>query len=310
MFARMRTSRSSHPASSSGFHLPLAALLAAIALFTAGCQALDHGNTRKRHNSSLVDYLYPRGNHDRPTKPSVPTLTLPLKVGIAWVPELSSGKEPSRQRDPVLTEARRTELAEAVIPHFKKYPFISSIQIIPTAYLTPGGGFENLDQLRALLGVDVIALLSFDQLQTSESTELSLLYWTIVGAYLIPAEANRTHTMVDAAVFDIASRQLLFRAPGTSRSEGLATPVRTDDRLRVKSDQGFAMASTNMVANLQVELTSFQQRIKEKPETVRVVRSPGYTGGGAFGWEHAGLLGGVVLLGMLAQRPRSSDRNR
>jgi len=53
-----------------------------------------------------------------------------------------------------------------------------------------------------------------------------------------------------------------------------------------------------------VELAAFQQRIKEKPETVRIVRSAGYTGGGAFGWEHAGLLGGVLMLGMLLQRPR------
>lgn len=299
----MKTNPSAQTSSSPRLHLPLAALLA-VALFAAGCHVLDHGNTRKRHNSSLVDYLYPRGNHDRPTKPAVPTLTLPLKVGIAWVPEATGSKDQYRPRDPVLTEARRKELAEAVIPHFKKYPFISSIQTIPTAYLTPGGGFENLDQLRALLGVDVIALLSFDQLQTSESTELSVLYWTIVGAYIIPAEANRTHTMVDAAVFDIASRQLLFRAPGTSKSEGLATPVRTDDRLRVKSDQGFSKAATNMVANLKMELAAFQQRIKERPETARIVRSPGYTGGGAFGWEHAGLLGGMVLLGMLLQRRR------
>lgn len=299
----MKITRPTRASSFSRFDLPLAALLAAVALFAAGCHVFD-GGTRKRHNSSLVDFLYPRGNHDRPTKPSVPTLTLPLKVGIAWVPESTGSRDQHRRQDPVLTEARRKELAEAVIPHFKKYPFISSIQTIPTAYLTPGGGFENLDQLRALLGVDVIALLSFDQLQTSESTELSLLYWTIVGAYVIPAEANRTHTMVDAAVFDVASRQMLFRAPGTSKSEGLATPVRTDDRLRVKSDQGFSKAATNMVANLELELAAFQQRLKERPETARIVRSPGYTGGGAFGWEHAGLLGGVVLLGMLLQRPR------
>lgn len=304
MFARMRTYFAAHTSSSSHLHLALAAWLAIAALFATGCHALERGNTRNRHNSSLVDYLYPRGNHDRPTKPSVPTLTLPLKVGIAWVPESSSGKDQYRQRDPVLTETRRKELAEAVIPHFKKYPFISSIQTIPTAYLTPGGGFENLEQLRALLGVDVIALLSFDQLQTSDSTELSVLYWTIVGAYIIPAEANQTHTMVDAAVFDIASRQLLFRAPGTSKSKGIATPVRTDERLRAKSDQGFVQASTNMVANLELELAAFQQRLKERPETARIVRSPGYTGGGAFGWEHAGLLGGVVMLGMLLQRPQ------
>jgi rhombotail lipoprotein len=279
-------------------------LLASAALLAAGCHALDNHSRRQRHNSSLVDYLYPRGNHQAATKPTVPTLTLPLKVGIAWVPEGTGSKDTYRPRDSALTEAHRKELAEAVIPHFRQYPFISSIQIIPTAYLTPGGGFENLEQLRALLGVDVVALLSFDQLQTSDSTELSLLYWTIVGAYVIPAEANRTHTMVDAAVFDIASRQLLFRAPGTSKSEGLATVLRTDERLRGHSNIGFTRAATNMVANLQTELAGFQQRIKERPETARIVRSPGYTGGGALGWEHVGLLACAVAIGCLVQRPR------
>ncbi|NBU11489.1 MAG: rhombotarget lipoprotein [Proteobacteria bacterium] len=217
--------------------------------------------------------------------------------------QLQPGGLPLPKRQP--RSRHEKELAEAVIPHFQKYSFIKSIEIIPTAYLTPGGGFENLDQLRALLGVDVVALLSFDQLQTSDSTEFSVLYWTIVGAYFIPAEANQTHTMVDAAVFDIASRQLLFRAPGTSKSQGHSTLVRTEERLRAKSDEGFVAAATNMVANLQVELAAFQQRVKDKPESVRIVRQPGYTGGGALGWEHAGLLGGVVLLGMLLQRPRA-----
>ncbi|NBR87867.1 MAG: rhombotarget lipoprotein [Verrucomicrobia bacterium] len=304
MFARMKITRPLPSSASSRLHLPLAACMAAVALLAIGCQAFDT-NKRQRHNSSLVDYLYPSGNHDRATKPSVPTLSLPLKVGIAWVPESTGSKDQHRRPDTVLTEARRKELAEAVIPHFQKYSFIKSIEIIPTAYLTPGGGFENLDQLRALLGVDVVALLSFDQLQTSDSTEFSVLYWTIVGAYFIPAEANQTHTMVDAAVFDIASRQLLFRAPGTSKSQGHSTLVRTEERLRAKSDEGFVAAATNMVANLQVELAAFQQRVKDKPESVRIVRQPGYTGGGALGWEHAGLLGGVVLLGMLLQRPRA-----
>ena len=103
MFARMKTNSAPHTSSSSRLHLPLAAMLAVVALFAAGCHALERGSTRNRHNSSLVEYLYPRGNHDRPTKPSVPTLTLPLKVGIAWVPESSGGKDQYRQRDPVLT---------------------------------------------------------------------------------------------------------------------------------------------------------------------------------------------------------------
>ena len=132
-----------------------------------------------------------------------------------------------------------------------------------------------------------------------------MLYWTIVGAYLIPAEANRTHTMVDAAVFDIASRQLLFRAPGVSKTEGLATLVRSGQQLQDKSALGFQQAATNMVANLETELTAFQKRLKEQPATARVIRSPGYTGAGAWDWAHVSLFGGVVVLGMFWQRRKA-----
>ena len=290
------------------FTIHTAVVCAALALLTIGCRVFDSGGeTRRRHNSSLVDFLYPRGDHSRPTSPGTPTLTLPLKVGLAWVPESSrSGNQPvQRAGDPVLTEAQQKQLADAVIPHFQKYPFISSIQTIPSAYLTPGGGFENLDQLRSLLGIDIIVLLSFDQLQTAHNTELSVLYWTIVGAYLIPAEANRTHTMVDAAVFDIASRQLLFRAPGVSKTEGLATLVRSGQQLQDKSALGFQQAATNMVANLETELTAFQKRLKEQPATARVIRSPGYTGAGAWDWAHVSLFGGAVVLGMFWQRRKA-----
>ena len=37
--------------------------------------------------------------------------------------------------------------------HFKKYPFVKSIELIPTTYLRPGGSFANLDQLRSMFGV-------------------------------------------------------------------------------------------------------------------------------------------------------------
>ncbi|MBI5802844.1 MAG: hypothetical protein HZA92_19250, partial [Verrucomicrobia bacterium] len=46
----MKTNPSPQTSSSSCLHLPLAALLAAVALFAAGCHAFD-GGTRKRHNS-------------------------------------------------------------------------------------------------------------------------------------------------------------------------------------------------------------------------------------------------------------------
>ncbi len=47
----------------------------------------------------------------------------------------------------------------------------------------------------------------YDQVQFTGEGLLSLTYWTIVGAYLVPGEKNETKTMLDAAVFYIASRR-------------------------------------------------------------------------------------------------------
>ena len=74
------------------FTIHTAVVCAALALLTIGCRVFDSGGeTRRRHNSSLVDFLYPRGDHGRSTSPGTPTLTLPLKVGLAWVPEDCDG---------------------------------------------------------------------------------------------------------------------------------------------------------------------------------------------------------------------------
>jgi rhombotail lipoprotein len=129
----------------------------------------------------------------------------------------------------------------------------------------------------------VIALVSYDQMQFTDEDFVSLAYWTVVGAYLIEGEKNDTQTLLDAVVYDISSRKLLFRAPGTSRIEARSTPVNLPEELREDSDQGFEKAATNLVVNLKAELGSFQERVRNSPEEVKFVRRPGYTGAGAFG---------------------------
>lgn len=69
---------------------------------------------------------------------------------------------------------------ERVAAEFKGRDYIQSIEIIPTSYLRPAGGFANLNQVRSLLGVDVIALVAYDQAQFTNENILSLAYWTIV----------------------------------------------------------------------------------------------------------------------------------
>jgi len=120
----------------------------------------------------------------------------------------------------MLTEKKRQDLMQEVANHFKKYPFVKDIEVIPSAYLSPRGSFANLDQIKTMYGVSVIVLLSYDQTQFTDEGALSLTYWTIVGAYLVRGEKNDTHTMLDAVVYDIPSRKMLSgrREPVSSRA--------------------------------------------------------------------------------------------
>lgn len=248
--------------------LPLVLLAAGILL--AGCQS-----TALHRNSSVVDYLYPdAGNVTVSTE--TPRLTLPLSVGIAFTPG-GYGSDG-------LTEGGKSALLADVADHFEALEFVDSIQIIPTAYLRPGGSFENLDQLRRMFGVDVIVLLSFDQTRFTDEGFASFAYWTLIGAYVVPGEKNATFTLLDAVVYDIPSRKLLFRAPGSSKVSSRATPVNLGEQTREDSVEGFETASDDLVKNLEAELARFQERIKERPEDVHIATREGYRGSGAGGW--------------------------
>ena len=125
-----------------------------------------------------------------------------------------------------------------------------------------------------MYGVDVIALMSFDQTQFTDEGFASLTYWTLVGALVIPGEKNDTHTMVDTVVYDIKSRKFLFRAPGLSNIKGYATPGYLKQNLRADSDKGFETAAKEMVINLDAQLALFREKIKENPDEFKVVEQP------------------------------------
>jgi len=236
----------------------------------AGCATA----TTTRSATSVVDYLYP--DTQQVVAPSVPVLTLPVRLGIAFVPGAVHDSKGTRgaQRGFALTEKSRIDVMQEVAKHFKKYPFVKDIELIPSSYLTARGGFANLDQLRTIYGINVITLLSYDQTQFTDEGMLSFAYWTIVGAYVIQGEKNDTHTMLDAVVVDIPSRKMLFRAPGTSHIKGSATPINLSEQLRVDSEAGFSKATAEMIANLDVQLAAFRERVKERPTEYRVVPTP------------------------------------
>jgi len=274
-------------------------LLVTITVLVGGCNTM--GNHRA---SNLYAYLYSdqKGHVDEPT---VPVLSLPLRVGVAFVPvDNPKGRNYSYADDLTFSEVQKMDLMKQISEQFKQYPFVKSIDLIPSAYLTPRGGFANLDQIRTMYGVDVMALLSYDQVQFTDQGMLSLTYWTIVGAYVVPGQKNDTKTMLDAAVYDIASRKLLFRAPGIGNVKGSATPVNLSEELREDSKKGFEQAATNLVASLKVQLEEFKERVTNAPAEYKVEYKPGYTGASAFGGLETIFIGGMGVCFLWMRRNR------
>ena len=271
------------------FVLPL------IIIFLTGC-----GGYQTRTKSSVVDYLYPRGS-ETVIQPSIPVLSLPLNVGIAFVPEQNTIQKGMRfwSKSVVagggsLTSGNKTKLLEKVAEHFRGLEFVNQIEVIPSEYLTANGGFSNLEQIQTMYNIDVIALVSYDQVQFTDEGILSLTYWTIIGAYVVTGEKNDTSTMLDTVVYDIKSKKMLFRAPGTSIVKGSATPVNLSEQLRADSLKSFEQAADEMTKNLELQLASFKEKIKANPEQVKVVHSKSYSGysggGGAIGLFELGIL--------------------
>ena len=181
-----------------------------------------------------------------------------------------------------------------------------------------GGGFENLDRLVSAFGIDVMTLISYDQFQFSESGKSSWAYWTILGAYVVKGEKNETRTMMDAVVYDIPSRAMLFHSSGKSQLAGKATPVDLHIKQRKDSEQGFEEAIDDLIANLDGALDRFAEQastgtirgegtpaIAMVDEAGQPVAVGGGGGAGAFGGADI-LVVAILLLPLLALRRRRS----
>ena len=268
-----------------------------IALLLAACAGLLGPSGRQGVSSSLVDYLYPQGEVPPKQAGVITHLQLPLAVGLAFVPSQSSNTQ-------VLSEAERMKLLNDVKTFFEGRDFIREIAVIPDAYLRSGRGFDTLEQTARLYGLDVMALVSYDQVAHTAETTSSFLYWTIVGAYVVKGNKNDVQTFVDTAVFDVATRKLLFRAPGVNEFKSSSTLVDVERDVRAAQQKGLELAMADMTVNLDKELSVFKERIRTD-SSVRVTRMDGSEDGGG-GAATVGFL--MLITGLLMVSPRRRRR--
>lgn len=254
-------------------------------LLTAGC-AHWSGHVRTNRSSSIADFLYPKTQ--TVVTPTMPVLQLPLRVGVAFAPQ-------DMRSSVAMVASGREELLKKVCERFRDRSFVSEVKVIPGSFLRPGGGFENLDQVGRMMNVDVVVLLSYDQVQFTDDTMLSLSYWTIVGAYLVEGTKNSTNTLIEAVVYDIPSRGFLFRAAGSHATKHHSTLLRIDERRRADASSSLSDATEVLIPNLSRELDEFSARVREGRAEVKVVHRPGYSGGGGV---DAFLVCASALLGL------------
>jgi rhombotail lipoprotein len=266
--------------------------LIVIVALLAGCDTLtwfgSNGGPRQGSSSSLVDYLYPKGEEPPPVESQIPTLNVPLRVGLAFVPTNMQSGDP-------LSEARKTELLDRTRAAFQGREYLKEIVVVPETYLRSSRGFDAIDQVARLYKLDVIALVSHDQISQSSDKSSSFLYWTIVGAYVVEGTKNEVQTLVDTAVFDIPTRTLLFRAPGIDKVTKDATLVGTADQVRKTQDESFARAMDQMTGNLQKELEVFRQRIASEG-AARVVHAGSAGPGSGSGSVDGSVVCALTLL--------------
>lgn len=241
--------------------------LGAPLLGLAGCAAMDQKN-KQRQVASVLAYLFPGKNEPPAPSSQVAVLNVPFRVGVAFVPD--TAKVEAR-----LSETERQSLATKVREAFAAFPFVSHIETVPSLYLEAGGGFANLERIGALLNLDVIALLSYDQVQHADASGWSFLYWTGVGAYVIEGDKFEVLTAVECTVFDIRSHRLLMRAAGTDTNKGGATLVGFSEKSREARGRSFAQAMDGMIANLRTEVQAFRERAPRDP-MIKLVLPPGY----------------------------------
>ena len=243
--------------------------LVLIFLCITGCTALwmaADGSPRQGVSGSLVDFIYPDGQQPPAFDGVVPTLKIPLRVGLAFVPSQSG-------QGAGLAQATKALLLEKVRLRFSEQDYIQHIQIISDTYLRGRKGFDALEQVSRMYSLDVIALVSYDQLAIADDRSSSFLYWTIVGAYVVKGSQNDVRTFVETAIFDVNTRKLLLSAPGVNELVSNSTLIELPEEMRKAREKSFSLAMDDMTTNLETELVRFKKRIKEDKSVLIAKRS-------------------------------------
>jgi rhombotail lipoprotein len=237
----------------------------------AGCETALKERDESRQGASVMQYLFPdNATAGTMAAADATALRIPLRIGVAFVPSPALSSIGA-------TEAQQQQMLAQVAKSFERYPFVGEIKAVPTTYLQAGGGFADVERAARIFDVDVVALLSYDQVQFREKTRNSVWYWTGVGAYMAKGDQFDVHTMIESTVIDVKSHRLLFRAAGTSLQHGGATAANVAETTRAARTVGFQQALDQLIPQLQSSLETFREHARAGTATgVKLELPAGY----------------------------------
>jgi rhombotail lipoprotein len=273
------------------------AVMGLVVLMCTGCEVfwLDSHDSSTHATTPLVHFLY--GKDAVPPVDASVELKLPIRVGLSFLPsqDASSGAIP--------TAAQRSEILQAVREKFRTLPYVTEIVIVPDYYLdgTQRNGFEQMQQLARMYRLDLYALASYDIVTRSHLNKSSFTYLTIVGAFFVHGDDQDVQTLVDLAVIEPQSKQLVLRAGGTSSVKGSSAAVDLEKHEYLRVQRGFEQASAALLVNFETELRGFETRVREGTAPIKVVRQT-KSGGGALDPTMLALLLGCLALSMFVRQ--------
>jgi rhombotail lipoprotein len=262
--------------------LTVIGIAAMILIGMSGCESTNFSclvschHAHAQNSTSLVGFLYPKGEAPVAHR-AQPQLHLPLRVGLAFLP--SQGFETEGGLDAAHKEALLGQIRE----RFKSRKFVADIVVIPDYYLRGHDGFAGLQGVQRLYGVDLMALVSYDQVMHEEDNTWSLAYLTIVGAYVIKGTRHDVSTLVDLAVVDPATHSLMLRAGGFDNSHGNERLVTESVQLRQAAALGYVAATQRMIQHFDDALTHFESEVHEGRSNVQIVSNNGKAVNGGSG---------------------------
>lgn len=229
---------------------PLLIILLICLSLCPGCAYSDSVRTVQRQ-SDLASFLFSGKQPQAPAQKA--PLQLPARVGVAFVPG-----DPASSNLPETTKKEVIETVRSQLAKHTKY--VAGAQAIPSIYLMPRGGVQNLEQVAQQFGVDVIVILGANQFQQHERNALAaFLDVTIIGQYLIPGNTVDTATVLEAAVYHVPSRALIFRTDGANKKKSRSTDYGSSQTAQNDAVNSTLDASKKLVVSIGEALVGFEK---------------------------------------------------